>query len=135
MNIILDHQTNLMNNSNNVAEMLRRAAEVISGGSNNGSSSSSTSNSSTSAPTNIVNEHRRLFNRQVRVQPYGRRQGRSSQKETTFSRTFVCLADKEQATVPSSSEKIRLRNSLLGERKVPIPTTASKERVKEVLFE
>lgn len=55
--------------------------------------------------------------------------------ETTFSRTFVCLADKEQATVPSSSEKIRLRNSLLGERKVPIPTTASKERVKEVLFE
>ncbi|XP_068723494.1 uncharacterized protein [Montipora capricornis] len=36
---------------------------------------------------------------------------------------------------PSSSEKIRLRNSLLGERKVPIPTTAPKERVRDVLFE
>lgn len=55
--------------------------------------------------------------------------------EKTFSRTFVCLADKEQITVPSSAEKMLLRNNLLGERKVPIPIAASKERVKEVLYE
>ena len=54
--------------------------------------------------------------------------------EKTFTRTVVCLADKEQLHVPTSADKIH-RNNLLGYKKVSISATASKERVKEVLYE
>ena len=57
------------------------------------------------------------------------------QRTEIFSRTIVCLADRAQFTVPTSADKMLLRNNLLGEKKVAIPTNASKERVKEVLHE
>ena len=55
--------------------------------------------------------------------------------EKTFQRTMVCLADKDQLNVPTSAEKITLRNNSLGEKKVNIPALASADRVKEVLYE
>ncbi|XP_068689840.1 uncharacterized protein [Montipora foliosa] len=147
----------IMSNSNDVADLLRRAASMLRNG--NAASSSTSPQSSTAGDeprggiipgpsgsnnvTAAVQEHRRLFNRQLRIQPYADRRvqtsartgGRSSTKEKTFTRTIVCLADKQQITVPSSDDKIHLRNNFLEEKKVAIPTTASKQRVKEVLYE
>jgi len=78
----------------------------------------------------------------MRVQPYAsRRQNRGSgnqrapeNKEKTITRTFFCLAEREQLTVPTSRDKLVLRENGLGEKKVQIPANASKETVKDVLY-
>ena len=53
--------------------------------------------------------------------------------EKTITRTFVCLAGRDQLTVPTNREKLLLKENGLGEKKLQIPTNASKEQVKEVL--
>ena len=53
--------------------------------------------------------------------------------EKTITRTFVCLAGRDQLTVPTHREKLLLKENCLGEKKLQIPTNASKEQVKEVL--
>lgn len=54
--------------------------------------------------------------------------------EKTITRTFVCLAGRDQLTVPTNREKLLLKENGLGEKKLQIPTNASKEQVKEVLY-
>ena len=54
--------------------------------------------------------------------------------EKTITRTFVCLAGCDQLTVPTNREKLLLKENGLGEKKLQIPTNASKEQVKEVLY-
>lgn len=55
-------------------------------------------------------------------------------QKKNITRTFVCLAEREQLTVPTSREKLVLRENGLGEKKVQIPANASKEKVKDVLY-
>ena len=54
--------------------------------------------------------------------------------EKTTTRNFVCLAGCDQLTVPTNCEKLLLKENGLREKKVQIPTNASKEQVKEVLY-
>ena len=54
--------------------------------------------------------------------------------EKTITRTFVCLAGRDQLTVPTNREKLLLKENGLGEKKLQIPTNASKEQVQEVLY-
>lgn len=136
-----------MNNSNvntTVAELLQRAAQMISDG--NTHSTPSTNIPVAGPSSSVVDEHRRLFNRQLRVHPYAsRRQNRVTSsshraqrvpenREKTITRTFVCLAGRDQLTVPTNREKLLLKENGLGEKKLQIPTNASKEQVKEVLY-
>ena len=55
--------------------------------------------------------------------------------ERTFTRTFVCLAYKDQNTVPSALQKLALSRNGLGEKKVVFPCDVSGEVVKDVLYE
>ena len=55
--------------------------------------------------------------------------------EKTITRMFVCLAEKEQDRVPSTAEKLKLKNSGLGEKKLLFPVTGSTDTVKTVLQE
>ena len=54
--------------------------------------------------------------------------------EKTITRTFVCLAGRDQLTVPTNREKLLLEENGLGEKKLQIPMNASNEQVKEVLY-
>ena len=56
-------------------------------------------------------------------------------KEKTITRTMFCLADKEQLCTPSCAQKLQLFQNGLGEKRVVIPSLASKTIVKTVLFE
>ena len=48
---------------------------------------------------------------------------------------MFCLADKEQLCTPSCAQKLQLFQNGLGEKRVVIPSLASKTIVKTVLFE
>ena len=54
--------------------------------------------------------------------------------EKSITRNFVCLAGRDQLTVPTNREKLLLKENGLEEKKLQIPTNASKEQVKEVLY-
>ena len=55
--------------------------------------------------------------------------------EKTITRPIVCLADKDQLTVPSPLLKLQLKNSGLGEKRVQFPVSAKSDGVKKVLHE
>jgi len=55
--------------------------------------------------------------------------------EKTITRAFVCLAEKDQDRVPTTTEKLQLRNNGLGEKKVLIPSAGNADTVKTVLYE
>ena len=50
----------------------------------------------------------------------------------TITRKFLCLSDKDQDRVPTTVEKLRLKSSGLGEKKVLLPVEASAEAVKAI---
>ena len=54
--------------------------------------------------------------------------------EKNISRNFVCLAERNQDRVPTNREKLVLRDNGLGEKKVAIPVTASKDDVREIFY-
>ncbi|XP_067051325.1 uncharacterized protein [Acropora muricata] len=137
------------------AVLLRRACDVLSSADNgtanaDGPSTSGTSSSSAAtghSQVTAVQEHRRLFNRQMRIQPYSaRRAARVTQRgrltnnpqrarERSITRTFVCLSDKEQDRVPSITEKLRLKSNGLGEKTILLPILADADGVKAVLYD
>ena len=53
----------------------------------------------------------------------------------TITRKFLCLCDKDQDRVPTTVEKLRLKSSGLGEKKVLLPVDANAEAVKAILYE
>ena len=53
----------------------------------------------------------------------------------TITRKFLCLSDKNQDRVPTTVEKLHLKSSGLGEKKVLLPVDASAEAVKAILYE
>ncbi|CAB3977868.1 Hypothetical predicted protein [Paramuricea clavata] len=76
---------------------------------------------STSAnqPSEAVDEHRRLFSRQSRIQPYGTRRGRrgAARKEKTITKTMLCLANKNQMSYPQLNETGGFQMLLTKEKK------------------
>ena len=58
-----------------------------------------------------------------------------SHSARTITRKFLCLSDKDQDRVPTTVEKLRLKTSGLGEKKVLLPVDASAEAVKTILYE
>ncbi|XP_028415158.1 uncharacterized protein LOC114538207 isoform X2 [Dendronephthya gigantea] len=109
------------------------------------SASSSTSTGEQAASTSATNsrhleEHRRLFSRQARVQPYsrqipGRRRRAPAKKEKCLTKTMFCFAERGATEAPSCSEKLELLENGLGEKRVSFPVSATAAAVKEVLFE
>ncbi|XP_028401094.1 uncharacterized protein LOC114524163 [Dendronephthya gigantea] len=100
-----------------------------------------TSSASLTASLNVnpaISEHRRLFSRQSRIQPYRRQNGRSSSRTAsrgkTITKSIFCLARKDQTQVSSASEKLQLHENGLGEKRISFPSTASSGEVKDILY-
>ena len=96
------------------------------------SSSSASATPATSRVTcnsSIHEEHRRLFGYNPRFNPYNRGTKRSSQKRAvktgpkkvqTWTRQFVCLANREQTSPPQLWEYSRLQAAGLGQKKITL---------------
>jgi hypothetical protein len=51
-----------------------------------------------------------------------------------MTRTMFCLANKNQMQVPTTSEKLTLKENGLGEKRLAFPTGATDAAVKDILF-
>lgn len=58
-----------------------------------------------------------------------------SNSERTITRKVLCLSDKDRDRVPTTVEKLRLKSSGLGEKKILLPVDANAEAVKAILYE
>ncbi|XP_044165476.1 uncharacterized protein LOC114974732 [Acropora millepora] len=53
----------------------------------------------------------------------------------TITRKFLCLSAKDKDRVPTTVEKLRLKRSGLGEKKVLLPVDAAAEAVTAILYD
>ncbi len=51
-----------------------------------------------------------------------------------MTKTMFCLANKNQKQVPTTTEKLVLKENGLGEKRIAFPTGATDAAVKEILF-
>ena len=51
-----------------------------------------------------------------------------------MTKTMFCLANKNQKQVPTTTEKLALKENGLGEKRIAFPTGATDAAVKEILF-
>jgi hypothetical protein len=54
--------------------------------------------------------------------------------EKTITKTMLCLANKNQMHVPTTTEKLTLLENGLGEKRISFPVSAMDAAVKDILF-